>query len=276
MSSVELNSTSLYVEDEAPQSEAHCGPFLMVHGLARSGWFWKDWVPTLNREHRVVRVDLRGCGRNSEPAGEVAFTFEDLVSDVEALIDSLGLDHINYVGESTGGLVGTVVAARHPGLISTLNLVSTPTTVAGGDKSNHAPGAATPEDSLRDLGLYEWWMQSRAMTHDLFGDERDHEYATEFARTPVPVAVTMWHAMHQPDVNLSRWADQVGARTLILSPGRSVTLSGDGQDRLAEIIPGAVLRRYPEWTHGMYFLHAEELSAEVLDFVDDPERGGQS
>jgi pimeloyl-ACP methyl ester carboxylesterase len=82
------------------------------------------------------------------------------------------------------------------------------------------------------------------------------------------VAVAMWQAMHEPDVDLARWAAGVRARTLILSPGRSTSLSASGQQQLAGLIPGAQLRTYPDWTHGMYFLHPAELAADVLQFVD--------
>jgi pimeloyl-ACP methyl ester carboxylesterase len=264
---LDLSGRSLYIEDEQPAGAAHCGPFLLVHGLARSSWFWKDWVGPLSKGHRVIRVDLRGCGR-SPLGGNANFGFEDLVSDVQELIAALDLQDVNYVGESTGGLVGTVIAARDPGRIATLNLVSTPTRPADGDPGTKSPGAATPEESLRELGLRQWWMRSRAMTGDLFGDERDDEFADEFARTPVPVAVAMWQAMHEPDVDLARWAADVRARTLILSPGRSTSLSAGGQQQLAGLIPGAQLRTYPDWTHGMYFLHPAELAADVLQFVD--------
>jgi pimeloyl-ACP methyl ester carboxylesterase len=270
VSSIDVNGATLHVTDEGPASEPHCGPFLMVHGLARSGWFWKDWVPLLSRRHRVIRVDLRGCGRSVLPPGEVSFSFEDLVSDMQALIHALGLKSVNYVGESTGGLVGTVIAARDPGRIATLNLVSTPTRPADGDPRTKSPGAGSPEESLSELGLKQWWLRSRAMTGDLFGDGRDEQYASEFARTPATVAVAMWQAMHEPDVDLTRWADGVRARTLMLSPGHSTSLSAVAQDELAALIPGAQLRRYPGWTHGMYFLHPGELAADVLQFVDDP------
>jgi 3-oxoadipate enol-lactonase len=268
VSSIDVNGTTLHVTDEGPAGAPHCGPFLMVHGLARSGFFWKDWVPLLSRGHRVIRVDLRGCGHSARPPGEVSFSFEDLVSDVRALIEAMDLKSVNYIGESTGGLVGTVIAARDPERIATLSLVSTPTRPADGDPGTKSPGARSPEESLRDLGLKQWWLQSRAMTNDLFGDERDDQYASEFARTPVPVGVAMWQAMHQPDVDLTRWAADVRARTLMLSPGRSTSLSPGGQDQLAALIPGAELRRYPDWTHGMYFLHPSELAADVLHFVD--------
>lgn len=271
MSQLDLGGCTLYVTDEPARAAAPGAPFVLVHGLARSGWFWRDWVEPLRARHRVIRIDLRGCGRSPVPAQGSDFGFTDLVADVRQVMDKLALPAVNYVGESTGGLVGTVIAATSPGSVATLSLVSTPTRPADGDPRTKAPGAATPEQSLRELGLEQWWLRSRAMTGDLFNDRRDAEYAAEFARTPVSVAVAMWKAMHEPDVDLARWAGGVRARTLILSPGRSTSLSAAGQRQLQEMIPGAVLQTYPDWTHGMYFLHPAELAADVLRFVDgDP------
>ncbi len=267
MTKLELTGCVVHADDDAPASPDPGRPFLLVHGLARSAWFWKDWVPFLRGEHRVVRIDLRGCGRNPMPPAGPGFSFADLVNDVAEIIRELDLGPVNYVGESTGGIVGCVIAAQDPAAIATLSLVSTPTRPADGDPGTKSPGAATPEESLAALGLREWWLRSRAMTGDLFGDERDEQYAAEFARTPVSVAVGMWHAMHEPDVDLSRWVADVRAPTLILSPGRSSSLSAGGQARLQEMIPGSRLHSYPDWTHGMYFLHPAELAGDVLEFV---------
>jgi len=268
MTLLDITGCALHITDEPARADAPGAPFVLVHGLARSGWFWRDWVTPLRARHRVIRIDLRGCGRSPAPADGADFGFTDLVADVQQVIGKLAPSGVNYVGESTGGLIGTVVAATSPASIATLSLISTPTRPADGDPRTKSPGAATPEQSLRELGLEQWWLRSRAMTGDLFNDRRDAEYAAEFARTPVSVAVAMWKAMHETDVDLARWAADVRAPTLILSPGRSTSLSAAGQRQLQQMIPGAVLRTYPDWTHGMYFLHPAELAADVLQFVD--------
>lgn len=268
MSLLDVSGCTLYITDEPALTAEPGAPFVLVHGFARSGWFWRDWVVPLQAGHRVIRIDLRGCGRSPAPAHGADFSFADLVADVQRVIDTLALTGVNYVGESTGGLIGTVIAATSPASIGTLSLISTPTRPADGDPKTKSPGAATPEQSLQQLGLEQWWLRSRAMTGDLFNDRRDAEYAAEFGRTPVSVAVAMWKAMHETDVDLARWAANVQAPTLILSPGRSTSLSAGGQRQLQEMIPGAVLRTYPDWTHGMYFLHPAELAADVLRFVD--------
>lgn len=44
-------------------------PVVLVHGLGAHMGFWRRWVPGLEAEHRVVRVDLMGFGRAAMPAG---------------------------------------------------------------------------------------------------------------------------------------------------------------------------------------------------------------
>jgi pimeloyl-ACP methyl ester carboxylesterase len=267
----------LYFEDARATGEGSAPPFVLVHGLGRSSWFWRDWVPVLGVAHRVIRPDLPGCGRSQVVGEEEAGTLslEAFVRRVLAFFDRLGLTRVHYIGESAGGIIGSVIAARHPARVASLTLVSTPVHLGRGshDQSRLSPGAASPVESLRTLGLRRWWFESRALTDDLFGDERDEQAAEEFALTPLPVATAMWEAMHASAVELLHWASDIKVPTLLLSPGRSVATSIDEQRELLAALPSGTLRVYPEWTHGMYFLHPTELARQVLPFATAAEAG---
>ena len=50
---------------------------------------------------------------------------DTLTDDAVALIESLGVAPVHYVGLSMGGFVGQRIAARRPELIRTLSLLDT-------------------------------------------------------------------------------------------------------------------------------------------------------
>ena len=262
-----VNGTQIhYFDDAGPGADAPT--VVMLHGFARNGTFWKDWVPTLTTRYRVIRPDIRGCGRNPDPGPGFVLRVDDMVDDLLGLLDLLELGSVHYVGESTGGIVGGMTAAHHPDRIRSLVLCSTPVTPVNSDPKVKAPGAATPEESLRTLGLAQWWMRSRAMTGDLFGDERDEAIAEEFARTPLHVALEMWRAMHQSDVTLGPVLGKITAPTLLMTPTGSSTMDARDQADLVAALPGATQRVYEGAPHGMYYLRGEALAADALEFFE--------
>jgi 3-oxoadipate enol-lactonase len=267
MPSEPINGTRIhYFDDAGPSADAPA--VVMLHGFARNGTFWSDWVPTLTTRYRVIRPDIRGCGRNPDPGPGFVLRVDDMVGDLIGLLDLLGLGSVRFVGESTGGIVGGLSAARHPGRIRALVLCSTPITPVNSDPAVKSPGAATPEESLRTLGLAEWWMRSRALTGDLFGDERDAAVAAEFARTPPHVALEMWRAMHQRDVTLGPVLRDITAPTLLMTPTGSSTMDAQDQAEFVAALPNATQRVYEGAPHGMYYLWGERLAADALEFLE--------
>jgi pimeloyl-ACP methyl ester carboxylesterase/DNA-binding winged helix-turn-helix (wHTH) protein len=82
---------------------------------------WRHWVSDLAARHTLVRYDERGCGLSEWDVGE--FTFEDWLTDLESVVDTLGLERFPLLGVSQGGAVAAAYAARHPERVSKLVLV---------------------------------------------------------------------------------------------------------------------------------------------------------
>ncbi|GEL17769.1 alpha/beta hydrolase [Pseudonocardia asaccharolytica] len=75
---------------------------------------WKAQVPFLARHFRVVVVDMRGNGRSDRPVGPAAYTMEQDVADLVAVLDATGTDRVVAVGLSGGGRRALELAAAHP------------------------------------------------------------------------------------------------------------------------------------------------------------------
>jgi pimeloyl-ACP methyl ester carboxylesterase/DNA-binding winged helix-turn-helix (wHTH) protein len=81
---------------------------------------WQHWVRDLSVKYRFIRYDERGCGLSDWDATD--FTFDDWVTDLESVVESLGLDQFPLLGVSQGGAVAVAYAARHPERVSHLVL----------------------------------------------------------------------------------------------------------------------------------------------------------
>jgi 3-oxoadipate enol-lactonase len=133
-------------------------PYLILqHGYGRYSRFWYSWVPYLSRFFRVVRPDMRGFGRSREGFDLAqGFNTSDLVADVVAIIDDLGVDNVHYCGEAFGGTLGLPLAAKHPTRIRTLQLVAAPVFLPQKIQQNYALGEASWFDALRKHGVKKW------------------------------------------------------------------------------------------------------------------------
>ena len=98
-------------------------PLLMGSSLGTDSRLWAPIADALADQHRVIRYDHRGHGSSPVPDGD--YSLEQVAGDALELMDSLGLDLVDYCGVSLGGMVGMWLAAHHPARIRRLVLVST-------------------------------------------------------------------------------------------------------------------------------------------------------
>jgi 3-oxoadipate enol-lactonase len=96
---------------------------VLSHALATNMDIWAYQIPLLVHRFRVLRYDLRGHGGSAAPGD--SYTFEELASDIAALLDHLQIARAAFVGLSIGGMVGQTFALRYPDKLSGLVLCST-------------------------------------------------------------------------------------------------------------------------------------------------------
>jgi pimeloyl-ACP methyl ester carboxylesterase len=119
-------------------------PLLLVMGLGMPSALWPDeFVQALvNQGLRVITFDNRDCGGSTRLEGmpvpnvlraigrsllrrpvAAPYTLEDMAADTVGLLDALGLERVHVVGASMGGMIGQMVAARHPGRVLSLTSI---------------------------------------------------------------------------------------------------------------------------------------------------------
>jgi pimeloyl-ACP methyl ester carboxylesterase len=103
---------------------------LLIHGTGASARSWEPMVPLLTGAHRVIRIDLLGCGRSGKPEGasyavEAGYAVEAQVRRAGEVLDRLGVDHAVVVGHSSGGVFATALAEQRPDLVTAVVLINT-------------------------------------------------------------------------------------------------------------------------------------------------------
>jgi len=78
------------------------------------------WCEELARRHRYIAYDSRGCGLSDREVGDLSL--DVFVSDLEAVVDGLGLERFPLFGMSMGAPLAVAYAAKHPDRVSRLVL----------------------------------------------------------------------------------------------------------------------------------------------------------
>ena len=112
-------------------------PLLLVCGWPQFWWQWRAVMPALADTHSVVAVDPRGVGRSDMP--ESSYDTGTVAADLLALMDHLGHDRFDLVGQDLGMWIGYALAADAPERVRRLVLAEA-----------NLPGISTPPSVLPD------------------------------------------------------------------------------------------------------------------------------
>ncbi len=131
-------------------------PIILLHQTPRSWDEYRELIPLLAVEHRVIAMDMYGFGQSAKFAAPQ--TIEKYASGVIALADAMGLPTFNLLGHHTGGLVSYAVAAEYPGRVNKLIISAAPFTDRE-YRENHKDGDGVDDAVIAEDGshLTENW-----------------------------------------------------------------------------------------------------------------------
>jgi len=99
-------------------------PLLLLHGFTGSGADWQYVFAEAEAPvgFRVIRPDLRGHGRSTNPEG--LWSFGQVARDMFGLLDRLGIERFQAIGMSAGAKTLLHMATQQPARIDSMVLVS--------------------------------------------------------------------------------------------------------------------------------------------------------
>ncbi len=96
---------------------------LLVHCWSCNRGYWRNQIPDLARNYRVVTLDLPGHG--DSPTKRERWTLQAVTEEIAAVVKELKLDKFIVVGHSMGGPLSLLLAAMMPGNVKGIVCVDT-------------------------------------------------------------------------------------------------------------------------------------------------------
>ena len=100
-------------------------PVLLIHGSGPGVSAWANWrlvIPELAKQMRVVAPDMVGFGFSERPA-KIDYNMDTWVNQAIGLLNALGIEQTDLVGNSFGGALALALAIRHPKRVRRLVLM---------------------------------------------------------------------------------------------------------------------------------------------------------
>lgn len=235
---------------------------VLLHGLGESGAVWYGWVPTLARQFRVLRPDLRGFGRSTPMPKGFAWSVDRLVADTLALLDSLGLDRVHLVGAKLAGTVARAFAARHPERMHTLTVVGSPPPYWEG----RAQGLPAIIADLHALGVEGWARKSMgSRLGSAFPAEGVEWWIRHMGRTDMDSQIGFMTNIECADIRADLPA--IRCPTLVLASTGSGVASIDETRAWQQQIPNAELNVIDSDSYHIAASDAHTCARITLDFL---------
>jgi pimeloyl-ACP methyl ester carboxylesterase len=242
-------------------------PVLFVQGLGVDHRGWGGVTRPLSARFRCVSFDNRDVGRSS--LVDAPYDVRDMAADAVGLLDALGIERADVVGQSMGGVIAQEMAIGWPERVRRLVLI---TTYTSGDPRGSAifAGQALLRRTLsrEDYCRATFWS---VYSHQDY--RRDDGFIeTMIART---AGNDLWQPQdaYERQVRAVTSADtegrlgKIAARTLILAGAEDIltpmrftdTLAAGIADNRVQVVEGA--------GHGMIWSHPDVVAHAVDAFV---------
>jgi haloalkane dehalogenase len=98
---------------------------LCLHGEPSWSFLYRNMIPPLAAEHRVVAMDFLGFGRSDKLTDRDDYSFALHQRTLTGFVKGLGLEQITLVVQDWGGLIGLAVTGRMPERVARLVIMNT-------------------------------------------------------------------------------------------------------------------------------------------------------
>ena len=148
---LEINGTTLFFKTMGSGE-----PIVVLHG--GPGFDHRQFLPyiwELAANHKVILYDQRGTGLSTGPVDSTSISIENFIADIEGIRQAFGIEKMNLLGHSWGGILAMHYGIRHPERLKSLILCSTAASFESfAEMRTNYEADRTPEDAALLVEIY--------------------------------------------------------------------------------------------------------------------------
>ncbi|MFN2568770.1 MAG: alpha/beta fold hydrolase [Candidatus Dormibacteria bacterium] len=255
-------AASLAVRRHGPSGR----PIVLLHGLGGSQSIWGAGYDCLGDQHRVIAVDLLGCGMSPHP--RTGYTLANHADAVASTLSDVGVgEPAVVVGHSFGALVALRLALSHPQLVAGVLAMCPPLFRCAADARERTAAAMT---SLERLLYLPTWRSGLICRNVCMKRPRLAESWARRVRDELPPALVVdamrhtWDSYSQSIAQLldataaPEWLARLPVPVDLLVGGGDAMLDMSLLEELAADHRHVRLRRVEHAAHLLPLTHVEE------------------
>jgi class 3 adenylate cyclase/predicted alpha/beta hydrolase len=228
----------------------------------------KTFLERMAEHVTVVLYDRHGCGLSDRDRTD--FGLEDDLLDVEAVVEQLALERLSLFGNSGGGPISLLYAARHPEKVTRLAFYGSG---AGFTPGEH-PRFEASTMALANLVRANWGLASKTLADVFFPSGADQEMLQKHAGFERMAATAEMAAMlleHEYRTDLRPLLPDITMPALVLHRrGEQAVPFAAGQE-LAMLLPNARFVPLEGDIHLPAFGDTESVLRPLLEFLAEDE-----
>jgi len=258
--------------DEGPRDAA---PVLLLHGNPTWCYLYRHWIrPLAAAGHRVVAVDLVGCGRSDKPAARADYTLARHIDWMRKWLLAVDLRDATLFCQDWGGTLGLHLVAEFPDRFARVVAANTGMPLGEGESAFMKMWVGMMRDAV-EFPLDQ--MIAAGMTHRITPGELaaykapfpDPTYHAGILQFPMLIAV-------QPDnpglpLNRAAWEKLASfGKPFLTLWGALDPVAPGGDRRLQRHFPGAAGQAHAVLPDANHFLQEDapdELIRRLLAFI---------
>lgn len=249
---------------------------LCVHGLTRNGRDFDPLALALADRRRVACPDVVGRGKSAWLPVPALYGYPQYCADMAALIARMGVDQVDWVGTSMGGLIGMTLAAQPNNPIRRLviNDVGPLISKVGLQRIADYVGK---DPVFEDVAAVEAYLRFTLMGFGRLTDGQWRHLAEHSARQRPdgllglaydPGIADAFKAQPMQDVDLWALWDRVTCPVLVLRGADSDLLTAETAEEMTRRGPGARIIEIPHTGHAPALMSEEQIAV-VRSFLLD-------
>lgn len=244
-------------------------PVLLIHGSGPGVSSWANWrgtIPILSQSNRVIAPDMVGFGFTEVPEG-IDLSRRTWLNQLLSLLDGLGLEQVDVVGNSFGGALALSLAIEHPERVRKLVLMGSVglhfTITEGLDKVwGYSPSLESMEELIR-LFAHNKSIATPDLVKLRYQASIREGSSQAYARM-FPAPRQQWlDAMAREDSEIQG----IEQKTLILHGRDDRIIPLESSERLARLLPNSQLHVFGNCGHWVQIEKARDFNHIMRDFL---------